>query len=86
MAGVPSRQRFSLDPDSVAGYREQLRAMAAGIPFAEAAIEGFSDWQVLRAIERLWDLGSNGRTAAPGAGALARNPQAFSRPALQGDR
>jgi hypothetical protein len=83
MAGVPSRQRFSLDPDAIAEYREQLRAMAAGIPIAEAAIEGFSDWQVIGAIERLWaeeGLGKEPRVA----GTLAPKSPESPYPTFQG--
>jgi hypothetical protein len=46
--------RFAIDAKSVAGYREQLKAMAHGMAVAEAAIDGFSDWQVVEAMERLW--------------------------------
>ncbi len=32
--------------------------MAHGTPIAEAAIDGFSDWQVVEAIERMWSVGT----------------------------
>src|SRR4051794_11670742 len=85
MAGVkfPSRQRFSLEPDAVADYREQLRAMAAGIPIAEAGIEGFSDWQVVMAIERLWALGGLGQEPCA-AEASALSSSGFSEPHVAG--
>lgn len=50
--------RVAIDPVSVAMAREQLRAMARGMPIAEAAVEGFSDWQVIEALERIWTVGT----------------------------
>ena len=50
--------RFSIDPTSVADYRVQLREMARGVPIAEAAVEGFTDWQGVVAMERLWAAGT----------------------------
>ncbi len=48
---------FPIDPQSVADARARLREMVQGIPIAEAAVEGFSDWQVIEAMERLWAAG-----------------------------
>jgi hypothetical protein len=45
--------RFSIDPESVAEARAELREIVKGIPVAEAAVEGFSDWQAIEAMERL---------------------------------
>jgi hypothetical protein len=50
--------RFSIDPIAVAAYRVQLREMARGVPIAEAAIDGYSDWQVVEAMERTWAAGT----------------------------
>jgi hypothetical protein len=49
--------QLSIDPETVAAARAQLRAMAEGIPVAEAAVDGYTDWQVIEAIERLWTAG-----------------------------
>ena len=46
--------RFSIDPEAIADYRKQLRTMAQGSPIAEAAVGGYSDWQVIEAMERMW--------------------------------
>jgi hypothetical protein len=51
-------ERFGIDPESLASYRAELRLMAAGSPIAEAAIEGYNDWQVVEAMERLWAVGT----------------------------
>jgi hypothetical protein len=64
--------RFSIDPTSVADYRVQLREMARGVPTVEAAIEGFSDWQVVVAMERLWAAAG---TAGAGHPADDTSPQ-----------
>jgi hypothetical protein len=45
--------RFSIDPKSVAKARAELREIVKGIPVAEAAVAGFSDWQAIEALERL---------------------------------
>ena len=50
-------ERLSIDPRSVAAAREELRAMVRGVPIGEAAVAGFSDWQVIEAIERLLKAG-----------------------------
>jgi len=55
--GRGEEERFDIDIDAVSAYREQLEAMAAGIPIAAAAIKAYSDWEVVRAIERLWRQG-----------------------------
>lgn len=45
--------RFSIDPGSVAEARAELREIVKGVPVAEAAVEGFNEWQVIEAMERL---------------------------------
>lgn len=45
--------RFSIDAESVAKARSELREIVKGIPLAEAAVEGFNDWQAIEAMERL---------------------------------
>ncbi len=45
--------RFSIAPESVAQARAELREIVKGIPIAEAAVEGFNDWQAIEAMERL---------------------------------
>jgi hypothetical protein len=45
--------RFSIDPEGVAKARAELCEIVRGVPIAEAAVEGFSDWQVIEAMERL---------------------------------
>lgn len=45
--------RLSIEPDSAAAARAELREMVRGVPIAEAAVEGFNDWQVIEATERL---------------------------------
>lgn len=47
-------ERFEIDPAAVAAYRRELRAMVRGMPFAEEGVEALSDWEVVRAMERLW--------------------------------
>ncbi|MGB7588687.1 MAG: hypothetical protein WBM00_08265 [Solirubrobacterales bacterium] len=56
--GQQKTERFSIDAESVAAYRAELQKMAHGQPLAEAALEGFSDWQVIEAMERLWAAGT----------------------------
>jgi hypothetical protein len=51
--------RFAIDADNVAVYRAQLKAMTHGTPIAEAAIDGFSDWQVVEAMERMWSVATD---------------------------
>jgi hypothetical protein len=55
--GEPATTRspaFSIDPQSVVVHRAELLEIVRGQPLAEAAVEGFSDWQVVAAMERLW--------------------------------
>jgi hypothetical protein len=33
--------------------------MVKGIPVAEVAVEGFSDWRVIEGIERLWNAAAS---------------------------
>lgn len=51
--------RFGIDPESVTASRAQLREIVRGTPIAEAAVEGFSDWQVIEMMERLWAVGTS---------------------------
>lgn len=55
----PQGQRFAIDVDSLESYRELVELIVAGMPIAEAALEGFSDWQVVRAVESLWNAASS---------------------------
>jgi hypothetical protein len=73
---VPGRAaRFAIDANSVVGYREQLKAMAQGVPPAEAAIDGFSDWQVVEAMERMWAVAAmDDEGASSESGAAATTP------------
>lgn len=50
----PKREHFAIDADAVGSYRLLLGEMAEGFPAAEAAVQRFSDWQVVLAIESLW--------------------------------
>jgi hypothetical protein len=50
--------RFVIDAEAVESYRVQLEEMADGVPYAEAVVEHFSDWQVVQAMESLWAAGS----------------------------
>lgn len=45
--------RLSIDQESVTDVRAELREIVKGIPLAEAAVEGFNDWQAIEAMERL---------------------------------
>jgi hypothetical protein len=53
--------QINIDPVSVATARRELRSMARGNEIAEAAVAGFSDWEAVRALERMWSvaLGDN---------------------------
>jgi hypothetical protein len=53
-ASSHEQSRFAIDPQSVAAARAELAEVVRGIPIAEAALEGFSDWEVVEAMERLW--------------------------------
>jgi hypothetical protein len=64
MADNADKVRLSIAPRSVAEARAQLRAIVRGIPLAEAAVEGFSDWQVIEAVERCW-AGATTEVEAP---------------------
>jgi hypothetical protein len=57
---VETNEHFNIDPESVATARAQLLEMARGMPVAEAAVEGFTEWQVIEAMERLWAAGAGG--------------------------
>jgi hypothetical protein len=54
MTDGQQQPRFSIDPKSVAQARADLQAIVKGIPIAEAAVEGFSDWEAIEGLERLW--------------------------------
>lgn len=56
--------RFGIDPESVAAMRAELQEIVRGTPIAEAAVEGFSDWQVIEAMERLWAAGTSDQDEA----------------------
>ncbi len=53
MTASGKHSRFGIDPKSVAKARAELRAIVKGVPVAEAALAGFSDWQAIEALERL---------------------------------
>ena len=44
------------DAASVAAARRELRSLVRGNPIAEAAVVGFSDWEAVRALERMWSV------------------------------
>lgn len=48
------KNRFNIDPASVAAMRAELQGIVQGNPIGEAAVDGFNDWQVIEAMERLW--------------------------------
>ncbi len=58
--------QLGIDPASVAGARRELRKMARGNPVAEAAVEGFSDWESVRALERMWSVALEDESAKAG--------------------
>jgi predicted membrane GTPase involved in stress response len=73
--------RFAIDADSVAGYREQLKAMTHGVPVAEAAVDGFSDWQVVEVMERMWAVAVGAdEDDSPEGGAANQLTPTFERP------
>jgi hypothetical protein len=45
--------RLEIDPESVKEYRQELREMVRGNALGEAAVEGFTDWGVVEAFERM---------------------------------
>ncbi len=47
------KDHFSIDPASVAATRAELLKIVRGNSIAEAAVEGFSDWEAVEAMERL---------------------------------
>lgn len=51
--GEERKDRFSIDPASVAATRAELQEIVRGNAIAEAAVEGFNDWEVIEAMERL---------------------------------
>ena len=46
--------QLSIDAESVAAARKELQAITRGNPLAEAAVAGFSDWEAVEALERMW--------------------------------
>lgn len=50
-----NRLRLGISPKSVKAARAELKKIVNGIPAAEAAVDGFNDWQVIEATERLWN-------------------------------
>jgi hypothetical protein len=51
------RMQLRIDPESVRQSRRELAQIVRGNPIAEAALEGFSDWEVVEALERMWAVG-----------------------------
>jgi hypothetical protein len=49
--------QLRIDPESVRQSRRELEQIVRGNPIAEAALEGFSDWEVVEALERMWAVG-----------------------------
>lgn len=49
--------QLRIDPESVRQSRRELAQIVRGNPIAEAALEGFSDWEVVEALERMWAVG-----------------------------
>jgi hypothetical protein len=49
--------QLRIDPESVRHARRTLAEIVRGNPIAEAALEGFSDWEVVEALERMWAVG-----------------------------
>jgi hypothetical protein len=49
--------QLPIDPESVRVARRTLADIVRGNPIAEAALEGFSDWEAIEALERLWAVG-----------------------------
>ncbi len=68
------RAHFSIDPESVAAARAELREIVQGAPIAEAAVEGFSDWQVIEAMERFWAVAISEIDAKVVHGAITEYP------------
>lgn len=50
--------RLEIDAESVAQYRQELREMVRGNALGEAALEGFSNWEVVEAFERMLTVAS----------------------------
>ncbi len=46
--------QLNIDAASVAVARRELKEIVRGNPIAEAAVEGFSDWEAIEALERMW--------------------------------
>lgn len=46
--------QLSIDPASVAVAKRELKEIVRGNPIAEAAVDGFSDWEAIEALERMW--------------------------------
>jgi hypothetical protein len=49
--------RLRIDPESVRHARQALAEIVRGNAIAEAALEGFSDWEAVEALERMWAVG-----------------------------
>jgi hypothetical protein len=54
MARGSNMLRLSIDPESVEATRSELEEIVRGTPIAEDAVDGFSDWQAIESMERLW--------------------------------
>ncbi len=57
--------QLEIDPLSVATARRELRSIVAGNAIAEAAVAGFSDWEAVRALERMWGVALGADQAEP---------------------
>ena len=71
MSSKRKAAKFSIDAESVAEARAELHNIVQGSPIAEAAVEGFNDWQVIEAMERLW---SAEELEIPGASSSSPGP------------
>jgi hypothetical protein len=57
---MPTNRKYvqlPIDPESVRVARRALAEIVRGNPIAEAALEGFSDWEAVEALERIWAVG-----------------------------
>lgn len=52
--------QLDIDAASVATARRELRSLVRGNPIAEAAVAGFSDWEAVQALERMWSVALGG--------------------------
>ena len=52
--------QLDIDAASVATARRELRSLVRGNQIAEAAVAGFSDWEAVQALERMWSVALGG--------------------------